>query len=444
MRILFTQRELILRAGSEMFTVEAARGLQRRGHEVVVWAQRYGDLARALQAYGIPVFRTLQEIPWRPEVIHGQHHMQTMTAVAFFRGTPVIYHCHGKPWIATPPRHRQIRHYIAMARDMVHEMETAHRIPRGDITVVNNSVNLERYQRTRTPAARITRAVVFGNNFFPGPEMDHLFALCRERGIALDLVGLHLGNVHARPEHLLQDYDLAFAIGRCAIEAMACGCAVIPLTTGMAGQMILPENFERWAASNFAQRLHSPADFVSGDWLSEELAKYRPEAIAMVTQRLRSEYDLEQTISTLESLYQKVIQMPPVSDDTEADIRELGLYLENLSLDVDLSYATNVETHALSEQRARYHQIQQPIREQKTEQALHEEHNKQQKLQDRAQKLEARVRSLEEKNNGLAAKWNTATKLLRGSWLGRLFLSRIRNATAGSSPKEPPATGEKA
>jgi hypothetical protein len=446
MRILFTQRELILRAGSEMFTVEAARALHHRGHQVAIWAQRHGELAGALQAYGVPVFRTLAEIPWPPDIIHGQHHMQTMAAMAFFRGTPLVYHCHGKPWIAKPPLHRQIRHYIAMTEGMVDEMETTHHIPRGKITVVNNAVNLQRFQRTRNAPPRIARAVVFGNNFAPGPEMDRLALLCRDKGISLDLVGLHFGNAHARPEHLLQDYDLVFAIGRCAIEAMACGCAVIPLTTGMAGGMVLPETFSQWAATNFAPRLHSPADFVNADWLSEELAKYRPEAIAAVTKRLRSEYDLEQAISTLEALYHTVLQEPAPPESAEEDFRELGLYLEGLSLDVDLSYAANVETHALSEQRARYQQIRQPLVEHQAQQALQEEQTTRQKLHDRVQKLEALVLSLQEKNSGLAARWDAATGLLRRSWLGRLFLSRIRNhldARPPSAPAESAGTVEK-
>jgi hypothetical protein len=330
---------------------------------------------------------------------------------------------------------------------MVDDMATTHRVPRGRITVLNNAVNLERFQRTRTAPPRMARAVVFGNNFFPGPEMERLTLLCREQGISLDFVGLHFGNAHARPEHLLQEYDLVFAIGRCAIEAIACGCAVIPLTTGMAGQMVLPETFPEWAAANFAPRLHSPADFVNGAWLSEELAKYHPEAVTTVTQRLRSEYDLEQTLSTLESLYQTTLQEPAPPEDAEADFRELALYLENLSLDVDLSYAANVEAHALSEQRARYQQIRQPLLEHQAQQALEEEHGKQQKLQDRAQKLEARVRALEEKNTGLAAKWEMAAGVLRRSWLGRLFLSRIRNdleALSAAPAKEAPLAREKA
>lgn len=432
MRILFTQRELIVRAGSEMFTVEAARGLRERGHEVAVWAQRYGDLASALHAYGIPVYRALKEIPVRPEVIHGQHHMQAMTALAFFPEVPIVYHCHGKPWIATPPRHRQIRHYIAMAQGMKDEMETLHQIPRSSITVVNNAVNLERYNRVRTPPARITRAIAFGNNFVPNADTEQLSALCREQDITLDFFGLNLGNVHARPEHLLQDYDLAFAIGRCAIEAMACGCAVIPVSSGMAGTLVTPENFSRWAASNFAPRWNNPADRVSAEWLAEELARYRPDSIAAVTQHLREEYNLDKAISALETIYHNAIRAFPVPDDRTADLTDLALYLEGLSRDVDLTYATTMETEDLTEQRARYQQIKDRVLHHQALQKFHEEQNQHEKLRDRAAKLETRVKSLEQKNEGLAAKWQVTSELLRRSWLGRLYLSRLRRHWEGS------------
>ena len=121
---------------------------------------------------------------------------------------------------------------------------------------------------------------------------------------------------------------LAFAIGRCAIEAMACGCAVIPVSSGMAGTLVTPENFSRWAASNFAPRWNNPADRVSAQWLSEELARYRPDSIAAVTQHLREEYDLDKAISALETIYHNAIRAVPAPDDLTADLADLALYLE--------------------------------------------------------------------------------------------------------------------
>ena len=59
MRILMTQRELIHRAGSELFTIEVATELGKRGHEVAVFCPRIGDLADIIFSAGASVLATL-------------------------------------------------------------------------------------------------------------------------------------------------------------------------------------------------------------------------------------------------------------------------------------------------------------------------------------------------------------------------------------------------
>jgi len=84
MRILMTQRELRHRGGSEMFSIEVAVELSRRGHEVAVYSPRFGDLAKFMLAGGVWVKSHLSDLPWVPEVIHGQHHLQAVAAMTRF------------------------------------------------------------------------------------------------------------------------------------------------------------------------------------------------------------------------------------------------------------------------------------------------------------------------------------------------------------------------
>ena len=120
MRILITQRELIHRAGSELFTIEVATELGKRGHEVAVFCPRLGQLANIMFAAGVWIKPRLAEIPWVPEIIHGQHHLQTMAALAYFPKAPAVYHCHGYfPWVEQVPLHPRIRTYVMTCRWMV-------------------------------------------------------------------------------------------------------------------------------------------------------------------------------------------------------------------------------------------------------------------------------------------------------------------------------------
>jgi hypothetical protein len=84
MRILMTQRELRHRGGSEMFSIEVAVELSRRGHDVAVYSPRFGDLAKFMLAGGVWVKSRLSDLPWVPEVIHGQHHLQAVAAMTRF------------------------------------------------------------------------------------------------------------------------------------------------------------------------------------------------------------------------------------------------------------------------------------------------------------------------------------------------------------------------
>ena len=105
MRILITQRELIHRAGSELFTIEVATELGKRGHEVAVFCPRLGQLANIMFAAGVWIKPRLARFPgFRRSFTastssgHGRDRL--------FLKVPAIYHCHGYfPWVEQVPLH---------------------------------------------------------------------------------------------------------------------------------------------------------------------------------------------------------------------------------------------------------------------------------------------------------------------------------------------------
>jgi hypothetical protein len=67
-----------------------------------------------------------------------------------------------------------------------------------------------------------------------GRVVTEIGAVCSDAGLDLDFIGRRLGRVVNSPETYLPTYDIVFATGRLAIEALACGCAVIVLgATGL-------------------------------------------------------------------------------------------------------------------------------------------------------------------------------------------------------------------
>jgi hypothetical protein len=301
---------------------------------VAVFCPRFGDLADILFPAGVWIKPRLAEIPWIPDIIHGQHHLQAMAAIACFPKVPAVYHCHGYfPWVEQVPVHPRIRAYVMMCQWMVRLIEPKFGIPRDRVVVVRNSVNTNRFSRVRTPPGRPRRAVLFSNAGLPANELAKLESGCRKEGLSLDKIGMVYGTQQPRPEIFLPDYDLVFAVGRSALEALACGCAVIPVIPGQAGHLITMENFEDWAHSNFSPRYYASAAQIDAQWLSGELRAYAPEIAAQVTAKVRGEHALSDAVDQLEKIYRGAID--DFDKDPGPDVAEFAPYLERMSLEVD-------------------------------------------------------------------------------------------------------------
>src|SRR5258705_543164 len=81
--------------------------------------------------------------------------------------------------------------------------------------------------RPRAPLPeRPRRALVFANEASEAPQVPAIRRVCEARGIALDAAGVSSRNILSWPEMALPAYDLVFARGRAALEAMAVGAAV--------------------------------------------------------------------------------------------------------------------------------------------------------------------------------------------------------------------------
>ena len=140
-----------------------------------------------------------------------------------------------------------------------------------------------------------------------------------------------------RPESFFLDYDLVFAIGRSASEAIASGCAVITLVAGQAGQLVTPDNFEEMLSTNFIPIYGTSAGRIGYDWLKKELEKYSPTSTHQVTEEFRRKYNLVDGVTRLEELYTATLNHHHKNRTTTP--AEFAPYLEKLSKEVDAMWA---------------------------------------------------------------------------------------------------------
>lgn len=117
MKVLLTNLTLSTRTGTEMATRDLALGLLRAGHDACVFSPLLGAVAREIAGAGVPVVSRLEDVPYRPDIIHGHHHVETTLALTHFRNIPAIFVCHDRlSWHDIPPRLSGIRRYVGRSQ----------------------------------------------------------------------------------------------------------------------------------------------------------------------------------------------------------------------------------------------------------------------------------------------------------------------------------------
>ncbi len=307
MKILITNNTLSAKAGTEGVVVELAKSLQARGHEVAACSCHVGEAGEWLREAMVPVIRDPGDSPFVPDLIHGQHHLDTMRALFALPETPAVYHCHGGlPWVERPPRHPRILHHIGMCEVMASSMALELGLPPERVHSVPNWVDLERFHTVRSPVRKPARALIFTRMLKAGFFTGELEAAFRARDIALDTSLPTEGGETRFPESLLPGYDIVLAAGRSALEAMASGCATMIVSHHSSLGFVTPGNLDTFREQNFAPRRQSPQ--LTRELVMEQLDAYRPEDAAAVTARVRAEASLEGGVDLLEKIYHRAIE----------------------------------------------------------------------------------------------------------------------------------------
>jgi hypothetical protein len=313
LRILITNVGIVNRTGTEIVAMDLARGLARLGHFPMIWAPRLNPIVAApLLAAGIPVVSWFEDLPGVPDIIHGHHHLETIEALGRFPGVPAIFVCHsGTWWNDAPPRHPRIRRYVAVDEFCRERLSGLAWMDSSQVEVVWNAVDMERYQPRPPLPRRPHRALVFSNYAGTGTHAEPIREACRRMGLELETVGSGAGNASAAPERLLPGYDLVFAKARCAIEAMATGCAVILCDAGGLGAMVTSANVRDLRRWNFGARvLQRP---LSAESIAEEMQRYDASDAAEVSQYIRGNAGLENAVEQYLTLYRAVLDEPPAA-----------------------------------------------------------------------------------------------------------------------------------
>jgi len=309
LRILITNNTLAGRAGSELYVRDLAIALMKRGHYPVAYSTVLGDVAEELRRATIPVIDDLGMLSTPPDIIHGQHHVDTMTAVLRFPKVPALFafFC-WLPWEELPPLFPSIRRYVAVDDLCRERLLTTGAIPKANIEVIYNFVDLERFQLRPPLPPKPGSALIFSNYAGDGSMVAAIRAACVRMGIeCIDVVGSGSGNVMTNPEQILGNYDVVFAKARCALEAMASGCALVVADFAGLGGMVTTESVARMRHLNFGVRTMQ-AGPVTEDSVFRELQRYNAADSRQVSDWIRDDADMSSAITRWLEVYEHVLR----------------------------------------------------------------------------------------------------------------------------------------
>lgn len=327
MRVLLTNYNLQGRSGTELYIYELSLALLKRGHQPVVYTPRLGALGLELRSHTVPVIDNLKKLAETPDVIHGHHSLPSVEALLRFPRTPGIFVCHDRlAWTDEPPPLSRFVRWVAVDHNCRDRLVAEGGVDPARVNVLYNAVDLQKFPARSSLPEEPRKALIFSN------QEGHVQAITE----ACEALGLSAERMHQyqergqNPQEVLGAFDVVFAKGRCALEALAVGCAVIVCDEFGLGPMVTPDNYERVRALNCGRRLLQ--DKIDRANIERELRKYSSDGSRQICLMMREQGSLEHLVDNWLALYQEVIDgFDPSAHSPEQDMADAADYLVALN-----------------------------------------------------------------------------------------------------------------
>lgn len=331
MKVLITNSSLNRWGGSQVFSRDLAVSLQSKGHEVVAFSSLAADNEPVLDAVSIRSVTDLERVGFVPDIIHAQSHMDAMTALSAFPGTPAVNHIHGAVWKEGPVMHPRIARYFAITDTLRERLMIERLIPAAKIHTLLNGVDIARFSFVRESPTKLKRALIYTRyHSRDNPTGKATVDACERMGIAVDVVGMGVRQLIKNPEKVLPDYDVVFACGISAMDALACGCATVILGQNSCGPLLVSGNYESFRKANFNVPMISGT--TTSAFVEEELRRYDPVMTRELTRRFRSEADINDLVDLLVGHYEEVIKLHGKSEaDTRVENQAFSSYFRRIA-----------------------------------------------------------------------------------------------------------------
>jgi hypothetical protein len=308
-KILLGTHQLEILAGSELFTAELAHSFRALGHEVTLFTFFKGDLARTIEAQGIPVFdpgdaALLAQLG--PDIVQTNH----LPCAHYLRAViPDAIRVHSMlgalPNLEAPPLDGD-----AYSLGLAVSEEVAERIGRSsfgrhvEVALFRNwfDDSAVATAEAREPHECLRVAVI--SNHLAVPLTDALAELEAAGSVTVDYFGTERKPVAINGTLLIQ-YDLVISIGRTVLLAAACGVPCIMADIHGSDGLLTVDNLDRVRTVNFSGRLNRRG--ITKAHLQDEIAKLPVQDFEDLRGKVAVQYSLKSRVEWLLSRYEELL-----------------------------------------------------------------------------------------------------------------------------------------
>jgi hypothetical protein len=276
MRVLLETQQFPAFGGSETYLITIGAQLQRFGHEVELYAPAGGETATMAREHGIAVLTEEGELPEDPDVAVSQDTAGACELAERYPAAVRVYVAHSPLYEPQrPPQVRDALHAIIVLSDGARDQCDA-LAEHAEIVRLRQPVDIGRFTDRGELPDRPHRVLILGHHWGDRRWRNHraVAEACDRLGLELVHIG-RMGKVSFTPEAEIARAHVVIGIGRCIVEAMACGRAAYVFGNMGDGGWVTPDSYERLEALGFTA--DPRAGIIDAARLERDLAAYHAE-----------------------------------------------------------------------------------------------------------------------------------------------------------------------
>jgi hypothetical protein len=306
--------------GAATYLLTVAGQLQLLGHEVTIFAEDTGELARVAEDRGIRVVSSEEALPRECDAVYAQDAATAYLLAERYPARPqaLCMHTGGSQfdrWL--PPQVPGVVHAVVALTDRMEKRANAlaHRV---EVVRLRQPVDMARFA-PRAAIRQSPREVLLLGNYLSGDRRRLVLCACQEASLNCSELGRYADRSSPTPEVEINQADIVIAHGRSILEAMACGRAAFVYDHAGGDGWVTPSNYAELEAWNFA--FPTGERRVFPDQLTERLLGYRAAMGSANLDLARMHHSASRHAEELVALFERLAPGRPAE---EAPLRELA------------------------------------------------------------------------------------------------------------------------